>query len=410
MKSTTPVNLFDPGFNADPHSTYNRLREQTPACRVALPDVGEAWLFTRYEDVQAILRDDERFSARGMVSQTGTPPALSPGAKAVMSLFDSFMSSHDPPDHTRLRSLVQSAFTPGRIGGLRPYVAELADGLLDAVEERAGRSGRRELDLIADFAFPLPVTVIMRLLGIPEADRENLRVWSQALVRFDRSPASAEALAGELGEFIGYMERLLDGKRRAPGEDLLSALVVPGNGSQLSTVELSSMTFGLILAGHETTTHLIGNSILALLDHPDQFRRLRSNPERVRLAVEELLRYDGPIELRRRIAVADVDVGGVLVRRGDLVLVSLAAANRDPAMFGTPMEVDVARADNQHLAFGRGIHTCLGAALARLEAQIAISTVLRRLPNLRLAVPREKLVWRPSGLHLRGLAALPLRF
>jgi cytochrome P450 len=403
------VALFDPSFNADPHPTYERLRTEAPVCRVALPDRGEVWLVTRYADVLEVLRDDVRFSTRSMLSQTGELPDLSAGAREVMRLFESFMSSNDPPVHTRLRSLVQKAFTPRLVQGMQPYVQSIADQLLDAAEEQARATGDRTMDLIADFAFPLPVTVIMKLLGVPPDRRDDLRRWSQALVRFDRSPRSAEALAGEIGEFIDYTGQLLDTKRRHPEDDLLTALVDSRN-SGLSEMELISMVSLLIFAGHETTTHLIGNGVLALLDHPAEFERLRESPAGIRWAVEELLRYDGPIEIRRRIAVEDVEIGGMHIRRGDIVLVSLAAANRDPACFPVPGEFDIARDDNHHIAFGRGIHACLGATLARLEVQISISTLLRRMPSLRLAVARSDLRWRPSGLHLRGLAALPVCF
>jgi len=351
-----------------------------------------------------------------MLSQTGGLPALSPAARNVMSLFDLFMSSNDPPDHTRLRTLVQRAFTPRLIGSLRPYIENLANELLNAVEKRATATGEPTMDLISDFAFPLPVTVIMRLLGIPLRDRDDLRRWSNALVKFDRSPRSAEALAPEVGEFIDYARTLIDGKRRDPGDDLLSALASQGGGrteehnGNLTELELVSMTFGLIFSGHETTTHLVGNGILSLLDHPAELATLRANPSLITRAVEELLRYDGPVEVRRRLTTTDVDLGGVPIPPGSLVLLSVAAANRDPAHFPHPEDLDVARLENPHLAFGRGIHACLGASLARLEAQIAVATLLRRMPDLTLAVPREELDWRPSGLHLRGLKALPLRF
>lgn len=410
MIPKTEMNLFNPDFNANPHPTYRRLRSETPVCRVPLPDRREAWLITRYDDVLSVLRDEMRFSTRAMLSQTGELPELSAGARNVMSLFDLFMSSNDPPDHTRLRTQVQRAFTARLIGGLQPYLEDLADELLDAVEKRASATGMRTMDLISDFAFPLPVTVIMRLLGIPREDRDDLRRWSKALVKFDRSPRSAEALAPEVDEFIDYVRTLLDTKRRDPADDLLTALVGQRGDCSLTELELVSMTFGLIFSGHETTTHLVGNGVLSLLDHPAELAKLRTDPSLIVLAVEELLRYDGPVEVRRRLATEDVEVGGELIRRGDLVLLSVAAANRDPAHFPRPEDLDVTRVENPHLAFGRGIHACLGASLARLEAQTAVATLLRRMPDLTPAVPREELSWRPSGLHLRGLEALPLRF
>jgi cytochrome P450 len=410
VTSTANVDLFDPGFNANPYPTYAKLREEAPVCRVTIPDRGDVWLVTRYADVLEVLRDDTRFSTRASLSQAGELPDLSPGARDVMALFDAFMSSNDPPDHTRLRALVQKAFTPRLVDSLQPYVQHVADELLDLVEERARVTGERTMDLIADYAFPLPVTVITKLLGIPRDRRDDLWRWSQALVRFDRSPRSAEALAPEIGEFIEYIRGLADAKRRDPGDDLFSALVDPANETMLSDTELVSMALLLIFAGHETTTHLIGNGVLTLLTHPAQLERLRADPAEIRWAVEELVRFDGPIELRRRLAVTDVEIGGVQIRSGDVVLVSLAAANHDPARFLQPDEFDTARHDSHHLSFGRGIHACLGASLARLETQTAIATLLRRMPGLRLAVQYGDVQWRPSGLHLRGLAALPLGF
>jgi cytochrome P450 len=379
--------------------------------RTMLPDGREAWLVRKYADVVRILQDHERFSNRAMLTQAGPMPELSPGARDVMSLFALIMSSNDPPDHTRLRRLVQQVFTPRLVEGLRPYVQQLADELLDVVDECAARTGEWAMDVIADYAFPLPVTVIMNLIGVPVEDRDDIRRWSTALTRFDRSPESAEALAPEVGEFIEYVRNLLEKKRQSPADDLLSHLVkAEEHGDSLSELELVSMTFQLIFAGHETTTQLIGNGTFLLLTHPDQLEKLKAEPALVRSAVDEFLRYEGPVELRARRAVADVEVDGEAVRNGDVVLLSFAAANCDPDRFESPDELDIARKDNPHLAFGRGIHSCFGSPLARLEGEIAIATLLRRMPNIRLAVAPADVPRRPSGLHLRGVSALPVTF
>jgi cytochrome P450 len=404
------IDLLDPDFNANPYPTYAKLRSEAPVCRMRLPDGRNAWLITRYDDVAAILQDHERFSNRAMLSQVTELPELSPRAQDVMSLFALIMSSADPPDHTRLRKLVQRAFAPRLVESLRPYIQELADNLLDAVEERARRSGERKMDLIADYAFPLPAAVIMKLLGVPSEDRENIRRWSEPLMRFDRSPESAEALAPEVGVFIDYVRALLESKRRNPSDDLLTGLVHEEHGDKLTEMELVSLTFQLIFAGHTTTSHLIGNGTLALLTHPEQFEKLKADPSLIKTAVEELLRYDAPQQLRARLAVTDVEIGSVTIRRGEVVLLAFASGNHDSEHFETPEELNIARPDNQHLSFGLGIHRCFGVPLARLEGQIAIGTLVGRMPNLKLAVPPEELRWPLSGLHQRGLAALPVTF
>jgi cytochrome P450 len=379
--------------------------------RTTLPDGREVWLVCRYADVARILQDHERFSSRAMLSQIRPMPGLSPGAQDVMSLFSLIMSNTDPPDHTRLRRIVQRAFTPRLVEGQRPYVQKLAHELLHAVEQRATRTGERTMDVVADYAFPLPVTVIMKLIGVPVEDRDDIRRWSFALTRFDRTRESAEALAGEVGEFIAYLRDLLEMKRRHPGDDLLSYLVKEeAEGDSLSELELVSTTFQLIFAGHETTTQLIGNGTFLLLTHAGQLERLKANPELAKPTVEELLRYEGPVELRARLARADTDIDGVMVRAGDVVLLSFASANRDPDGFEAPDDLDVARKDNPHLAFGRGIHSCFGSQLARMEGAIALTTLFRRMPNLQLAVAPADVPRRPSGLHIRGIGALPVTF
>lgn len=410
MEKTVAINLFDPAFEAHPYPTYTRLRAEAPVCRLRLPDGRNAWLVTSYDDIVAILQDHERFSNRAMLSQITGLPHLSPRAQEVMTLFARIMSSADPPDHTRLRMLVEKAFVPRLIGGLKQYIEELARELLDVVEERARLSGERTMDLVADYGFPLPAAVIMKLLGVPGEDRENIRLWSEPLMRFDRSPESAEALAPEVAVFIDYVRGLLETKRHRPGDDLLSGLVHQKQEHKLTELELVSLTFQLIFAGHTTTSHLIGNGTLALLTHLDQFEKLKSDPSLIKSAIDELLRYDAPQQLRARLAVADVAIRGVHIRKGEVVMLALASGNRDPKYFLNPDGLDIARQDNRHLSFGLGIHRCFGVPLARLEGEIAITTLIRRMPNLKLAALPEELRRAPSGLHQRGLAALPVTF
>jgi cytochrome P450 PksS len=315
------------------------------------------------------------------------------------------MLAQDPPNHTRLRALVQSAFSPRLVDSLRPRIEALADRLIDRVQA-AG-----QMDLIADFAFPLPIGIIGALLGMPEHDQGRLREWSMAMVEADRSPAGLQRLVPSMLAFSDYVARLVEDRRTAPAADLITALVQAEEaGERLSQSELFGMLFLLIVAGHETTVNLIGNGMLALLQHPDQRDLLRQRPTLIKPAIEELLRFDGPVETSTaRYAREDVDIGGVTIPRGALVLVVIAAGDRDPHRFPDPDRLDISRDTTGHLAFGHGIHYCLGAPLARLEGQIAISTLLRRLPNLRLAVAADHLEWR-SGMLLRGLSRLPVAF
>jgi len=403
------LKLSDIADQQDPYGFYSRLREQGRLHRVELPDGRKAWLVTGYDDIVSLLLDHENFSNRTMVSQS-SQPQLSAWAAELMTLFGLIMSSSDPPDHTRLRSLVEKAFSRPLISELRPYIQQLSDELLDVVEERARRTGERTIDLVADYAFPLPAGVIMRLLGVPAADREKIRLWSEQLIRFDRTPQSAEELAPKVSGFIDYVKSLLHEKRAHPATDLLSVLTRSSEEGRLTDLELVSLTFQLIFGGHTTTSHLIGNGVLALLTHPDELKVLKREPGLIGSAIEELLRYDAPQQIRARVAAADTEIAGVRIRKGEVVLLALASGNRDPARFHAPDDLDICRQDNRHLSFGLGIHRCFGLALARLEAEIAILNLLQRMPNLRLTVPAEQLRWPVSGLHQRGLAELPLAF
>jgi len=361
--------------------------------------------------VSRILKDHDAFSTRSFLGQVDDGPELDPEVQGVYMLFNEIMLGKDPPEHTRLRRLVQKAFTSRMITGLTPRIGELSNSLLDAIEKRSLGTGVREFDLIADFAFPLPVTIIMDLLGIPAEGRDGIHRWSTALASFDGSLEMARRIAPEVDAFIDYLTSLVKAKRQAPTDDLLTGLVVTeDDGDQLSDHDLLAMVYVLIFAGHETTLHLIGNGMRALLTRPDQFAKLRTDLSLVPSAVEEMLRFDPSVEIpRARLALVDTEVGGVTVRRGDVVLVAIASANRDERQFPDANDFDISRRANRHLSFGTGIHVCIGSALARLEGQIAIETLLHRMPDLRLAVPDEKLVLRPGGIFLRGLAALPVQ-
>jgi len=398
------VNIASPAFKANPYPFYARLRAEAPVHRVTLPDGQTAWLITRYDDVAAALKD-ERLAKDKLKALTPGQVAKQPWVPAMFKPLERNMLDLDPPDHTRLRGLVHKAFTPGLVEQMRPRIEALCGALLDAVQAR----GR--MDLIHDYALPVPTTIIAEMLGVPPADRHNFHRWSRTML------SSTSTAWGKLWaipaavRFVRYLRNLIRARRAGPRDDLLSALVrAEEAGEKLSEDELLAMAFLLLVAGHETTVNLIGNGTLALLEHPDQLRRLRDDPGLIRPAVEELLRFSSPVETAtERYAREDVTVGGVTIPQGSLVFPVIASANRDDRQFADPDRLDLAREPNRHLAFGQGIHFCLGAPLARLEGQIAIGTLLRRLPELRLAVPPGALRWR-GGLVLRGLQKLPVAF
>ncbi|MBX9582054.1 MAG: cytochrome P450 [Gemmataceae bacterium] len=395
---------FDPRYVADPHAYYARLREAAPVQRAAMPDGQSVWLSTRYADVEAAFADPRLVKdPRNACSpeQLARLPARPEAARYVRTN----MLSRDPPDHTRLRRLVSKAFTPRMVEHLRPRVQAIADALLDAV------AGRGEMDVIDEYAFPLPITVIAEMLGIPAADRDRFRAWSHAiLAALPPMPAgpAAGAAADGLREFL---EGRFEERRRAPADDLITGLLQAEEaGDRLSKEELQGMAYLLLVAGYETTANLIGNGTHALLVNPDQLAKLRADPALLPSAVEELVRFSPPgTTSTLRYAAEDVAVGGAVIPKGEMVIAVIAAANRDPARFPSPDTLDITRADNKHLSFGHGIHYCLGAPLARLEGEIALGTLLRRMPDLRLGVAPEAVTWRPH-IVLRGLAKLPVPF
>jgi cytochrome P450 len=399
------VDLFDPAFKVNPYPTYARLRSTAPVHRTTLPDGRDVWLITRYDDVLAVLKD-ERFGKDWRKVMTPEQLDQVPPIPEVMKPLSRNMLDTDSPDHERLRALVSKAFTPRLIERMRGRVQAIADALLDTVE------GQGEMDLIDDYAFPLPVTVIAELLGVPPEDRDRFRQWSDAAVSGNATQEYMEKiLIPHMQAFTDYLLAMFEEKRKIPKDDLISALVQAEEaGDKLSEDELLGMVFLLLIAGHETTVNLIGNGVLALLEHPEQLRRLRNDPSLIKSAVEELLRYDGPVETStERFAGEDVAIGGTIIPKGEMVLVVIAAADRDPERFPEPDTLDIARMENKHLAFGKGIHHCLGAPLARMEGQIAIGTLIERMPNLRLKGSPESLSWRP-GMVLRRLKALPMEF
>jgi cytochrome P450 len=405
MSQPPQVDLFSPDFKANPYPAYAHLRSTAPIHRVTLPDGRALWLVTRYEDVAAVFKD-KRFVKDWRNAVTPEQLAQIPPIPEVMKPLSRNMLDTDPPDHERLRALVSKAFSPRLIELMRPRVQAIADSLLDAVEDKG------EMDLIDDYAFPLPITVIAELLGVPVEDRNKFREWSDAAVSGDATQEYVEKiLIPHMQAFTDYLRALFEEKRKNPRDDLISALVrAEEAGDKLSEDELLAMVFLLLIAGHETTVNLIGNGMLALLQHPDELQRLKDDPSLTKPAIEELLRYDGPVETStERFAREDVAIGGTVIPRGEMVMVVIASADHDPERFPDPEALDITRQDNKHLAFGKGIHFCLGAPLARMEGQIAINTLLRRMPDMRLKDSPESLTWRP-GLVLRGLKGLPIEF
>jgi pimeloyl-[acyl-carrier protein] synthase len=390
-------NPFLPEFHADPYPFYRRLREADP---VHLSNLG-LWVLTRYDDCVTCLRDP-RFGRDGfelLLAQFGEGS----GEPLPRS-----MLFRDPPDHTRLRSLVNRAFTPRVIEGMRSHIQGIVDRLLDRVQSRG------EMDVIGDLAYPLPVTVICDMLGVPVTDHEQIKEWSSDIIRSLDAigvPSDETIVArGRVGRkgIADYFRGLLPDRRRNPRGDLLSSLIaVEEQGDRLTEGELLSTCVLLFIAGHETTVNLIGNGLLALLQHRDQLERLLADPGLVGTAVEELLRFDSPVQRTARITNAEVELGGKVLPKGAFVVAAIGAANRDPVHFPDPDRLDVARADNRHITFGFGIHFCLGAPLARVEGQIALQALLRRMPGLRLTGPEPE--WRESST-LRGLKALPIAF
>ena len=431
--------LFSRRFKADPFPTFARMRDEAPVYAHQAPNGSTIWYITRYDDVTAVLKDDLHFVKNPRHALTPAQLAQTPPRSGAQKLINENMLFSDPPDHTRLRALVNQAFTPRRVERMAGRIQAIADDLLDKAQPQG------QMDLIADCALPLPVIVISELLGVPPQDRAAVADWSQAIISPGSRGLNYSARKQRLRAFVAYLRDLFAARQRDPRDDLTTALVQAEEaGERLSEEELFSMVALLLVTGHETTVNLIGNGMLALLQHPAQLAYLQANPGNVATAVEELLRYDGPVETSTtRWVGRDCTFRGHHLRRGDVVRAVLASANRDPAHFDNPDALDLTRRetvhsrcgrslteppdwhgqetgqsreaelsprrDNRHLAFGLGIHYCLGAPLARLEGQLAFNTLLQRLPNLRLAQPDADLAWR-SGVLFRCLTRLPLQW
>ncbi|MDZ4765944.1 MAG: cytochrome P450 [Chloroflexota bacterium] len=404
------LNPMSPEFRANPYPAYHFLRENMPVLKMPL-EGWNMWLCFGYNEVQTILKDT-RFGHQyskhinGVVDHSYVPPIQLP----LVEMQSMWLLISDPPDHTRLRGLMHKAFTPRVVEQMRAAVQTVADQLIDAV--RADGT----MDLIEDFAYPLPVMVIMKLIGVPAADAEQIKSWSRVLAAtldIDTRQETYDRGGQVTVEFSDYLRDLIAERRKAPGDDLLSGLIaVEEQGDRLTEAEMIANVIGLLLAGHETTMNLIGNGTLALLRNSDQWALLKAGAARgdgalFRSAVEELLRYDSPVQLTSRMVFEPLTLGGVDLPAGVTVAAVFGSANHDPTVFRDPERLDITRADNKHVGLGGGIHYCIGAPLARLEGGIAFETLARRLPNL--ALTDAPLMYRETWT-LRGLTALPVTF
>ena len=405
MSTTQRYDLYSHEFRTAAYETYARMREETPVhLQPGLDGETPIWFVTRYDDVVALLSDNERFVVDPQLAFT---PAEFEERRAQLAAVDERLNenllSKDGDDHRRLRRLVSKAFTPRMVQQLRPRIQEVADELIDRVADRGS------MELVDDYAFPLPITVIAELLGIPAGDQRSFREWSNTFVTPALTPELQDVAARHTEEFVAYLDDLFARRRAEPADDLVSALVQAEDaGDRLSENELYSMVVLLIVAGHETTVSLITNAVHALLSNPDQLAELRADPSLLPAAVEELLRYDSPVERTiTRWAAADVELGGETISRGDFVIGVIGSANRDPSQFADADALDLRRDAGKHVGFGRGPHFCLGAPLARLETEIALETLFRRLPTLRLSIAEDDLYWRPIPLF-RSLSSLPV--
>jgi cytochrome P450 len=403
--TSEPIELGE-DFLADPHALYRVLRDERPVARAVTPLGLRVWLVTRHADAREALNEPRLSKDGGRFMELLDRHSVAPDKR--MAFADSLaghMLNSDPPDHTRLRKLVNRAFTVRAISRMRPRIEAIAHALADDVEARAS-AGDGTVDLLDTFAFPLPMTVICELLGVPDGERDAFRRWSNTLL----SAGDAQERGAAGVAMADFLARLVADKAANPGDDMLSAIVQASeDADRLSAREATSMAFLLLVAGHETTVNLIGNGVLALLTHPEQLAELRADPGLTPAAVEEFLRFDGPVNLATlRYTTEPVTISGTEIPAGEVVMVALTAADRDAERYPEPDVLDLHRDTGQHVAFGYGIHHCLGAPLARLEGEIAFRTLLGRFPDLALAAEPETLAWRSSTL-IRGLTSLPVR-
>ncbi|MGQ3542454.1 MULTISPECIES: cytochrome P450 [Bacillus] len=397
------INLASAQFKEDAYEIYKESRKKQPILFVNQVEIGKEWLITRYEDALPLLKDNRlKKDWTNVFSQDIKNMYLSVDNSDHLT---THMLNSDPPNHSRLRSLVQKAFTPKMIAQLDGRIQRIADDLISDIERKG------ILNLVDDYSFPLPIIVISEMLGIPKEDQAKFRIWSHAVIASPETPEEIKETEKQLSEFITYLQYLVDIKRKEPKEDLVSALILAeSEGHKLSARELYSMIMLLIVAGHETTVNLITNTVLALLENPNQLQLLKDNPKLIDSAIEEGLRYYSPVEVTTaRWAAEPFQIHDRTIEKGDMVVIALASANRDETVFENPEVFDITRENNRHIAFGHGSHFCLGAPLARLEAKIAITTLFNRMPELQIKGNREEIKWQGNYL-MRSLEELPLTF
>ncbi len=400
------VDLNGQEFLSDPYPLYDLVRSENP---VHWNESDKHWYMTRYDDVMAMLKDSRLSSNRIRAIASDLPKETQEKVTPLIDAISSFMLQSDPPSHTRMRGLVNKAFTPRMIEGLLARIQYLVDGMLDDVQSNGG------MDVLADLAVPMPGIVISDMLGVPPEDQPQFKKWSAEITgRYvagggDVSMSDLYELSQKsFFELSDYFREVIETLRGQPKDNLLSAMIeAEEEGDKLTIDELIANCVLLMFAGNETTTNLVGNGMLALLQSPDQLQMLQGNPEMIGPAVEELLRYDSPVQKTARMATVEIEIGGKVIKAGDLVMLCYGSANRDPEQFENPNRLDITRTDNRHLAFAQGIHYCLGAALARMEGQIAIQTLLKRMPDIKLA---SGAIERYPTTHIWGLKALPVSF
>ncbi|MFJ7931816.1 cytochrome P450 [Peribacillus sp. NPDC096622] len=394
--------LYSSEYQNNPYPTLAYYREHEPVHPFIISQ-GEyqrqAWLITRYQDVITLLKDEK--VTKDVINILKSDGEQTQEQQKELDLIVNNMLFKDPPDHSRLRTLVHKVFTPKMITGLQNRIEQISSELIEEMKNKT------DVDLIEDYAVPLPVTVISEMMGIAEEDRHQFRVWSNAITNIsngDNAPKFQESIK----QFIRYLEKIIEKRKKNPSDDIISGLIIAEeNGDMLSHKELLSMLFLLIVAGHETTVNLIGNGMLALLQHRDQLEKLKDHPEYMKTAIEEFLRFTNPVEFATsRYAVEDFIFRDQEIKKGDFIFLGLAAANRDPDQFINPNKLDITRNPNKHLAFGNGIHFCLGAPLARLEGQVAFQQLIQNFPDITLRSDIE-IKWRHSEIF-RGLESLPI--
>jgi cytochrome P450 PksS len=399
------ISITDPQFKANPFPFYAQLRAEAPVYPVTVNIRGKqrAWLITRYDDVITVLKDDQRFAKNPRNAMTPEQLKKAPRLPAMFRSLERNLLGLDGADHDRLKALVHKAFTPRIVEQMRDQTQAQVDAAIDRAERKGG------MELISEFALPVPLTIIGRIIGVPEQDEAKFARWAKGFLSLtSRNPLFA---LPSILRFINYPRSLIKLRRAKPSDDLISAMLRAREGDDhLTENEIVAMVVLLLTAGHETTVNLIGSGTLALLQHPEQMAHLREDPSLIKPAIEELVRFVVPAETAtERYAREDVTIAGTTIPKGELVLAVIASANRDPQHFDNPDTINLTREPNRHLSFGQGMHYCLGAPLSRLEGQIAINTLIKRVPNLRLRVAPDQLRWR-GGMIVRGLESLPVAF